>query len=72
MRTYKKRGIYIKLDHNGMPMYSADNRNFFDTEREAKARKQRLMAEDKKSKSALAFSAMFADSNKLFNTLVVS
>jgi len=39
MKTYKKRGIYIKLDHNGMPMYSADNRNFYDTEREARQRK---------------------------------
>lgn len=60
MKTYKKRGIVIKLDDNGMPMYSADNRNFFDTEREAKERKQLITAEDFRIQAALMLDSLFS------------
>jgi len=60
MRTYKKRGIFIKLDDNGMPMYSADNRNFFDTEREAKARKHLIALDELRVQAALMLDGLFS------------
>jgi len=71
MKTYKKRGIYIKLDHNGMPMYSHDNRNFYDTEREAKERKQFELKAEIKTQAAMAFDSMLGGSYELLKSIRV-